>query len=81
VPDADWPNAHRDLAGRVFALTQSQRQWSRLLVKGWSFKLQPETGNLTGTEVFQEVTRSLSRCDVHARRKPHFVALEPEIGK
>src|SRR5262245_14541570 len=54
---ADWPTMNRDSAGtRYSPLTQITTANVAQLTKAWSYRLQPETGNLTGSEVFQEVT-------------------------
>src|SRR5262245_30307481 len=54
---ADWPMMNRDLAGtRYSPLTQITTTNVTRLTKSWAYRLQPESGNLTGSEVFQEVT-------------------------
>ena len=80
--DADWPMHNRDLAGtRYSPLTQINASNVSTLVKSWSFKLQPETGNITGSEVFQEVTPIVVNDVMYLPAGNRVVALEPETGK
>src|SRR5215467_13604676 len=81
-PDADWPMHNRDLAGtRYSPLTQINPSNVATMVKSWSYKLQPETGNITGTEVFQEVTPIVVNDIMYLPAGNRVVALEPETGK
>src|SRR4051812_28001446 len=80
--DADWPMHNHDLAGtRYSALNQINTTNVASLVKAWSFKLQPATGSLTGSEVFQEVTPIVVNDVMYMPVGPRVVALEPESGK
>ena len=80
--DADWPMMNRDPAGtRYSPLTQINTTNVTQLAKAWSYRLQPETGNLTGTEVFQEVTPIVVNGVMYLPAGNRVVALEPETGK
>src|SRR5262245_24140732 len=79
--DADWPMMNRDLAAtRYSPLTQISPANVGQLAKAWSYRLQPETGNLTGSEVFQEVTPIVVNGVMYLPAGNRVVALEPETG-
>jgi glucose dehydrogenase len=84
---ADWPMYNRDLAGtRYSPLTQINTTNVARLTKAWSFRLQPETGNIQpgaalASEIFQEVTPIVVNGVMYLPAGNRVLALEPETGK
>src|SRR5437867_12812852 len=79
--DADWPMMNRDPAGtRYSPLTQINTTNATQLARAWSYRLQPETGNLTGTEAVHEATPIVVSGVMYLPAGNRVVALEPDTG-